>query len=230
MGVEGMDIVVNADSATDVRVVRDAGAIQRGQSLKRGVDLAIALIGCALISPLICGLSVVVALEGRPILFGQWRVGQRGVRFRMYKFRSMVPNADIILEHLLASDPKARVEWESNQKLRNDPRITRLGNFLRQSSLDELPQLLNVVRGEMSLIGPRPVVPDEIARYGRSGRFYRAVKPGVTGLWQVSGRNDTSYRRRVAMDRYYASNASLQLDFWILYKTVVSVLLRRGVY
>ncbi len=142
----------------------------------------------------------------------------------------MIPNAEQALKELLQRDPAARAEWLSNHKLRDDPRVTRLGRFLRKTSLDELPQLWNVLRGEMSLVGPRPIVKDEMIRYGRYLPSYLAIKPGITGLWQVTGRNDTDYRRRVVMDTYYVRKQNLLLDLRILVKTVNVVLRGHGAY
>ena len=142
----------------------------------------------------------------------------------------MVVNADAVLQEMLNRDPRARRDWETCHKVRNDPRITQLGRFLRRTSLDELPQLWNVLKGEMSLVGPRPIVYEEVPRYGRKARHYLSVRPGMTGLWQVSGRNDISYRRRVAMDVYYVQHGNLIMDFWILLKTVRVVLSAHGAY
>ena len=164
----------------------------------------------------------------RPALFSHGRLGEGGRRFKCLKFRSMRTDADERLHQLLASDPQARIEWARDHKLRQDPRITPLGVFLRRSSLDELPQFLNVLRGEMSLVGPRPIVEAEIPRYGHYFGHYCANKPGITGLWQISGRNDVGYRRRVAMDVIYARRRSLGLYLWILLATAPAVLLRRG--
>jgi lipopolysaccharide/colanic/teichoic acid biosynthesis glycosyltransferase len=150
--------------------------------------------------------------------------------FSCLKFRTMVPNADQVLRDLLENDPDLRAEWIRDHKLRNDPRVTRLGRFLRRTSLDELPQLLNVLRGEMSLVGPRPVVREELLRYGRNVGIYLAAKPGITGLWQVTGRNDTDYRRRVVLDTYYVRNQNLLLDLYILVKTTGVVLGGSGAY
>jgi exopolysaccharide production protein ExoY len=178
---------------------------------------------------------VVVALaiyaqDGGPILFAHRRIGCNGRTFYCLKFRSMAVDAEKRLADLLASDPAARAEWERDHKLRADPRVTRLGAFLRKSSLDELPQLFNVLRGDMSLVGPRPIVEAEVAKYGRRFREYCAVKPGITGLWQVSGRNDTSYRTRVALDSLYAQRRNVGLDAYIIACTVPAVLAKRGSY
>jgi exopolysaccharide production protein ExoY len=164
------------------------------------------------------------------VLFRQQRVGYGGRTFMCLKFRTMAKDAEARLTGLLDEDPDAREEWARDQKLRRDPRVTPLGSILRKSSLDELPQLWNVVRGEMSLVGPRPIVPAEISRYGIHIRHYYAVKPGLTGLWQVSGRNDVSYRRRVAMDCLYARKHTFALDGWLIILTIPALLIRRGCY
>ena len=150
--------------------------------------------------------------------------------FPCLKFRSMALDADDHLATLLASNPKTGAEWAAHHKLKNDPRITPIGAFLRKTSLDELPQLLNVLRGEMSLVGPRPIVPAEIVRYGRYIRHYYSARPGITGLWQISGRNNISYRRRVALDVLYIRSRSLPLNLYILGRTVPCVLLAEGIY
>jgi lipopolysaccharide/colanic/teichoic acid biosynthesis glycosyltransferase len=181
--------------------------------------------------PVMVLVAAAVALQdGGPAIFAHRRIGRNGKHFHCYKFRSMRVDAEARLAELLASDPAAREEWARDHKLRRDPRITPLGDFLRRSSLDELPQFFNVVRGEMSLVGPRPIVDDERAKYGRRFQHYCAVKPGITGLWQVSGRNDVSYRSRVAMDVCYAKRKTLALDLYILLVTVPSVLRARGCY
>lgn len=168
--------------------------------------------------------------DGAPILYSHWRVGQHGKLFRCHKFRSMLRNSDEVLGHLLATDPAARAEWARDRKLRNDPRVTPIGAILRKTSLDELPQLLNVLCGEMALVGPRPITIAELRRYGRAKPHYLAVKPGMTGLWQVSGRNNTTYDQRVQLDRRYVESRSAWLDTWILFKTVHVVLTRDGAH
>ena len=184
-----------------------------------------------LTSPLLLMIGLLVwAMDGGPALFGQPRIGRDGRHFRCLKFRSMCVDADVRLAKLLASDEGARREWQADHKLRVDPRITRIGRFLRSTSLDETPQLINVLRGEMSLVGPRPIVDAEIPRYGRRFSAYCAQRPGITGLWQVSGRNDVSYRRRVALDTAYSARKSLSLDMRILAATLPAVLLRKGSY
>ena len=182
-------------------------------------------------APLMVAVAIAVFVQdGGPVIFAHQRVGRGGRMFACLKFRSMATDAQARLQHLLTTNPAAKAEWERDHKLRNDPRITRLGDVLRRSSIDELPQLFNVLRGEMSLVGPRPIVELEARRYGRRIGDYCSVRPGITGLWQVSGRNDTSYRRRVAMDVVYSRRKSLLLDARILVLTVPAVLLRRGSY
>lgn len=181
--------------------------------------------------PLILLIGIMVwMVDPGPILFRHRRVGHKGKPFYCLKFRSMIVDAERKLEELLASDPAIRTAWLRDHKLPTDPRITKIGKFLRASSLDELPQLFNVLRGEMSLVGPRPIVEAEIPRYGRYIADYYAVPPGVTGLWQIGGRSDTSYRRRVALDITFARSRSPGLYIKILVLTVPAVLLARGSY
>ena len=182
------------------------------------------------LAPLMAVVALLVKLDGGPAVFGHRRVGADGRSFRCWKFRSMVLNADEVLAKLLETDPAARAEWERDFKLRADPRITPIGRFLRVSSLDELPQLFNVIAGEMSLIGPRPIVAEEVARYGEAYRYYCACRPGMTGIWQVSGRNRVDYGRRVFYDQQYAMSWSFLLDLALLCRTVVVVTLRNGAY
>lgn len=199
------------------------------RAVLRLMDLTVAALLLLLFAPLMIIIALAVKFQdGGPALFAQGRVGRGGQLFRCYKFRSMVLDAEERLQALLRDDPAARLEWAKDQKLREDPRITSLGRFLRISSLDELPQLWNVVRGDMSLVGPRPIVPAEIVRYGRSFGWYCTVRPGMTGLWQVSGRNSVSYRRRVALDVVYAQRRSVTLNVTILARTLPAVLLRDG--
>ena len=198
--------------------------------IKRTMDILGALLLGAVFSPLILVIALMMRLEDGPILFRHRRIGRGGKSFGCLKFRTMVPNAEQILQDLLEKDPAAKAEWVRDHKLRSDPRITRIGRFLRRTSLDELPQLWNVLRGEMALVGPRPIVKEEMLRYGRYLPTYLAAKPGVTGLWQVTGRNDTDYRRRVVMDTYYVRKQSLLMDLRILFKTVKVVIWGHGAY
>ncbi|EGY25908.1 exopolysaccharide biosynthesis polyprenyl glycosylphosphotransferase family protein [Desulfovibrio sp. A2] len=199
--------------------------------LKRAIDLLFTLGGGVVALPLILAIAVWIRIDspGSPF-FTQRRIGQNGRELRILKFRTMVRDAECVLRDCLEADPALRAEWECDQKLKNDPRVTRAGAFLRKTSLDELPQLWNVLKGEMSLVGPRPIVDNEVVKYGEVFDLYTRVKPGITGLWQVSGRNDVSYPQRVEMDRYYICNWSVWFDIWILAKTVPVVLQRNGAY
>jgi lipopolysaccharide/colanic/teichoic acid biosynthesis glycosyltransferase len=195
------------------------------------MDVAIVLLALLFFLPLMLVIAAIVyATDPGPILFAHRRLGKGGRHFHCLKFRSMAVNAEALLAELLASNPAARAEWARDHKLKNDPRITAVGGFLRRSSLDELPQLFNVLRGEMSLVGPRPIVDAEVLRYGRYFAHYCSVRPGITGLWQVSGRNNVSYRRRVAFDVAYSRSRSALFDAKILAMTVPSVMLARGSY
>ncbi len=197
-------------------------------TIKRALDVLFVLAASPLIVPAVALLALIVRRDSGPSFYGHTRVGKDGRTFRCWKIRSMVANADAILAEYLADNPSARVEWERTQKLERDPRITRLGRFLRKSSLDELPQLWNVLRGDMSLVGPRPVTGDELSKYGDDKEKYLSVRPGITGLWQVSGRNDVSYAERVALDANYAESVSFSRDTVIMLKTVGVVLRPNG--
>ena len=195
----------------------------------RPFDLAVAVMALALMAPLIAAVALAVWLTSAgPVLYAHRRIGRHGKEFCCLKFRSMAVDADARLAAVLARDPAARAEWHSTHKLRRDPRVTALGAFLRRSSLDELPQLFNVLSGSMSLVGPRPIVMGEVARYGTHFHDYCKVRPGITGLWQVSGRSNTSYRQRVAMDVLYVRRRSLRLNGLIIAKTLPAVMLQRG--
>jgi Undecaprenyl-phosphate galactose phosphotransferase WbaP len=199
--------------------------------LKRALDIGIV----AVISPVLVPLCLIVACLIRitsrgPLFYGQTRVGQDARAFRAWKFRTMVADADEVLRKYLDANPALAEEWRLSHKLKDDPRVTRLGKLLRRTSLDELPQALNVIRGEMSLVGPRPIVAGEVEKYGDDFGLYCKVKPGITGLWQISGRSNTSYGERVALDQYYVRNWSIWLDFYVLMRTVRTVLTGDGAY
>jgi UDP-galactose-lipid carrier transferase len=201
------------------------------QAIKRLFDMGVAFIALVLAAPFLIWLySVVyVSTKGHPI-FSHERIGFGGKKFKVYKFRTMYIDADERLEELLKTCEESKEEWERDFKLKDDPRITKIGQFLRQTSLDELPQLINVLKGEMSLVGPRPITEMEIQKYGEYFEYFTAVKPGITGLWQVSGRNDIEYDERVQLDVWYVRNWSIELDMQILIKTVLVVLGRKGSY
>ena len=198
---------------------------------KRAIDLALVVPLLIFVSPLMIAIAILVRMQdGGSVLFRQTRYGQGGRTFTCYKFRSMVVDAEDRLRRLLESDPAAAAEWQRNQKLRNDPRVTALGRFLRKSSLDELPQLFNIIKGDMSIVGPRPIIDCEVPKYGSYFRYYSAVRPGVTGLWQVSGRNLTTYSERVLLDADYVQRWSLALDLRIILRTIPAILLSKGAY
>ncbi|WP_440210074.1 undecaprenyl-phosphate galactose phosphotransferase WbaP [Actinobacillus pleuropneumoniae] len=198
--------------------------------LKRMMDIFGSIIIIILLSPIILTLYFLIKKDGGNVIYGHSRIGRNGKEFKCLKFRSMVVNSQEVLAHLLETDPEAKAEWDKDFKLRNDPRITKVGAFIRKTSLDELPQLFNVLKGEMSLVGPRPIIKDELERYEDDVDYYLMAKPGMTGLWQVSGRNDVDYDTRVYFDAWYVKNWSLWNDIAILFKTINVVLKRDGAY
>lgn len=212
---------------TDPRLI-DAAARANGV-FKRLFDFTAAFCGLAVLAPVLLTVALIVYLGDRgPALYGHKRVGRHGRTFKCWKFRSMVRNGDEVLAAHLAANPEAELEWRETQKLTDDPRITPIGAFIRKTSIDELPQLWNVLVGEMSLIGPRPITRGELDRYGKARRYYLLVRPGITGLWQVSGRSTTTYDRRVELDRNYLENWSYGQDAMILLKTLPAVLKSEG--
>jgi Undecaprenyl-phosphate galactose phosphotransferase WbaP len=201
------------------------------QHLKSIVDLLIILLFSPIFVVMFAFISAAIWLEDRgSIFYRQTRIGQDGRKISVWKFRTMVQHADEVLDGYFVKHPELREEWELTHKLRNDPRVTRVGWFLRRMSLDELPQIFNVIGGEMSLVGPRPIVDDEIRYYGNRFKLYTQVLPGMTGMWQVSGRNDVSYEERVRLDEYYVRNWSTWLDFYIMAMTILAVLNGKGAY
>lgn len=201
------------------------------RATKRCMDLVAAISGGIVLLPLLFYIAVAVKMSSRgPILYGHNRIGKDGKPFKAWKFRSMFQDANQVLEIYLEAHPDLKNEWERDQKLRHDPRVTRIGRFIRKTSLDELPQLWNVIRGEMSLVGPRPIVTSEIAKYGPYYGLYTMVTPGITGVWQVSGRNNTTYDERVQLDSYYVRNWSPWMDMFLLIRTIRIVLFADGAY
>ncbi|PYE88797.1 sugar transferase [Phyllobacterium leguminum] len=202
-----------------------------GGALKRSFDLIGATAGLILLSPLFLLVALLVKFSsGGSVFYGHRRIGRDGNPFYCLKFRTMVQDGDAVLAAHFAANPEARVEWQATRKLQKDPRVTNVGAVLRKLSLDELPQLANVLRGEMSLVGPRPVVKDEIELYGPAAVYYFKSRPGLTGVWQISGRNDVSYDDRIAFDRHYVENWSFQKDIMIILKTIPAVCASRGSY
>ncbi len=201
------------------------------QLLKRAFDLVMGMSASLLLLPVFVILYILVRTTSKgPVLYGQKRVGFRRGGFTAWKFRSMVQNADAVLESYLERDPELRAQWQRDHKLKDDPRVTWVGKLLRKTSLDELPQIWNVLRGDMSLVGPRPIVQAEIPKYGKRFELYCKVRPGITGMWQISGRNDTTYEQRIKYDEYYVRNWSVWLDLYILVRTVKTVILTEGAY
>lgn len=202
-----------------------------GGQLKRMFDFTVALLACILLSPLLIGMALAIHLsDGGPVFFGHLRVGRGGKKFRCWKFRSMRTDSAAHLQRYLSENPEAAREWHLHRKLKHDPRVTPLGQVLRKYSVDELPQLFNILAGDMSIVGPRPVEQAELENFGKSLRHYLRARPGLTGLWQISGRSDTGYRRRVALDRYYVVKCSLLMDMQVIFKTIPVVLFGRGAY
>jgi Undecaprenyl-phosphate galactose phosphotransferase WbaP len=197
----------------------------------RILDISLILFAAPYILLAFIIIMVLIKLDSDgPVFYRQARIGRFGRKFYVYKFRTMVQNADQILQTYLQNSPELKAEWLATHKLKKDPRVTRVGSLLRKLSLDELPQLWNIWIGEMSVVGPRPIVDEEVEKYGKCFQLYVQVRPGLTGLWQVSGRNDTTYERRVELDEYYILHRSLRLDIQIIWKTVAVVLYRKGAY
>lgn len=202
--------------------------LTRADRARLWTDRVLALVVLICVSPLILAIAWLIGRDGGAVTFAHYRVGCRGRLFRCLKFRTMRADAEQALQEILERSPALCAEWQRDHKLAEDPRVTALGRWLRRSSLDELPQLLNVLRGEMALVGPRPITVAELRRYGAARWHYLSVLPGMTGLWQVSGRNRTSYERRVQLDELYVKTRSIWLDLRILAKTIVVVLTRDG--
>jgi Undecaprenyl-phosphate galactose phosphotransferase WbaP len=201
------------------------------QLTKRCIDLVACVVGGIVLLPFLSYLAIAVKMSSRgPVFYGHDRIGRYGVTFKAWKFRTMFQDSGLKLEQYLEANPDLKNEWERDHKLKFDPRVTRIGRFMRKTSLDELPQLWNVFCGNMSLVGPRPIVTQEIQKYGHFYGLYTMVKPGITGLWQVSGRNNTTYDERVQLDAYYVRNWSPWVDIVLLFKTIRIVLFAHGAY
>ncbi len=204
---------------------------QARQNFKRTMDVFLILASSPISVPLILWIAFLVRLTSPgPAFYAQIRIGHRGKKFRAWKFRTMAPNADQALDQTFQENPALQPEWDVNHKLKYDPRVTRFGNFLRKFSMDELPQIWNVLAGEMSLVGPRPIVEQEIELYGEKMELYKTILPGITGLWQVSGRNNLPYAERVRLDEVYILNWSIWMDLFISVKTIWVVITGNGAY
>jgi undecaprenyl-phosphate galactose phosphotransferase len=205
----------------------------KGERIKRVFDVIFSVFAILITLPIMIFIAILIKITDRgPLLYKQKRVGYKGKEFFIYKFRSMYPDADKKLKEILRNNPEARREWETTFKLKNDPRITPIGKILRKTSLDELPQFFNVLKGDMSVVGPRPVVKEELKKfYKDKATYYLSVKPGVTGYWQVEGRsNIEDYNERIEMDVWYVKNRSLCLDIKIILKTIKVMLTGKGAY
>lgn len=194
--------------------------------VKRFLDIFLSLIGLILLSPIFLIIAIIIKLDSKgPVFFVHSRIGEKGKPLGIYKFRTMVTNAEELIKKFT---PEQKEEFEKNFKLENDPRVTKIGNFLRKTSLDELPQILNILKGELSIIGPRPIVQAELEKYGDDKEKFLSVKPGLTGYWAANGRSDTSYEERIQMELYYVDNMSFWLDIKIFFKTIFAVIKKEG--
>ena len=197
--------------------------------IKRTFDILVSIIGCIMLLPImiIVKISYIISKDYNSIFYTQTRIGKNGKEFKLYKFRSMIPNADEVLKQLL-KQPKYKKEWDRNQKLENDPRITKMGRVLRKTSLDELPQMINVLKGDMSMIGPRPLVKGELDSHNGNHQIYESVRPGISGWWAVNGRSATTYEKRLELEYYYCENCCLMLDIKCFFMTIKTVLCKKG--
>lgn len=222
-----MDVnIQNTKELTKIEIdnMEIKGKIYRG--VKRIVDIVLGCIGLVVLSPIFLLLAICIKTDSKgPVIFAHKRIGKNGKEFKMYKFRSMYENAEEMIENF--SEEQKR-EWDENFKLENDPRITKIGHFLRKTSLDELPQIVNIIKGDLSIIGPRPVIGEELEKYGENKEKFLSITPGLTGYWQANGRSNTTYEERMQMELYYIDNQSLWLDIKIFFKTIISVIKKEG--
>lgn len=221
------EVIVENNDNIDNKKVR----VNIEKGIKRLVDIIAGLVGTILLIPITICIYIakkILKEDDGPIFYDHLRIGKDGKHFKLYKYRSMIVGADEILKEYLAENEEARIEFEKNQKLKNDPRITKLGSFIRKTSLDEFPQFINILKGDMSLVGPRPIVDREVELFGDKMKTVHSVRPGLTGYWAANGRSDTTYEQRVEMEAYYAENFSLLLDIKIILKTIKSVIKKEG--
>ena len=202
------------------------GELKAYKYVKRTIDVVLASIALIILSPLFLVISILIKLESKgPVFFAHTRIGKNGKKIKLLKFRTMVPNAEELIKSFT---PEQMKEFKENFKLENDPRVTKIGKILRKTSIDELPQLINIIRGDLSIIGPRPVIGEELEKYNNNKDKFLSVTPGLTGFWAANGRSNTSYDQRMVMELYYVDNISLKLDLKIFFKTIVSVLKKEG--
>ena len=222
---ESQEAILSRDIITVPKIVKKASKINY-ISIKRAIDVIISLIGLILLSPIFLLLAIIIKIDSKgPVFFSHTRYGKNGKKFKMYKFRTMYENAQDMIKDFT---PEQMKEWKENFKLKDDPRITKVGKFLRKTSLDELPQIVNIIKGDLSIIGPRPVIEEELEKYGDNKDKFLSVTPGLTGYWQANGRSSTTYEQRMEMELYYIDHISPKLDFKIFFKTIESVIKKEG--
>ena len=225
INVESQEAILSRDIVIVPKIAKKASKINY-MSVKRVFDLVISTIGLIMLSPIFLILAIIVKLDSKgPVFFAHTRYGKNGKKFKMYKFRTMYENAQDMINDFT---PEQMKEWKENFKLQDDPRITKVGKFLRKTSLDELPQIVNIIKGDLSIIGPRPVIEEELEKYGESKEKFLSVTPGLTGYWQANGRSSTTYEQRMEMELYYIDHISPKLDFKIFFKTIESVIKKEG--
>lgn len=225
INVESQEAILSRDIVIVPKIAKKASKINY-MSVKRVFDLVISTIGLIILSPIFLILAIIVKLDSKgPVFFAHTRYGKNGKKFKMYKFRTMYENAQDMINDFT---PEQMKEWKENFKLQDDPRITKVGKFLRKTSLDELPQIVNIMKGDLSIIGPRPVIEEELEKYGENKEKFLSVTPGLTGYWQANGRSSTTYEQRMEMELYYIDHISPKLDFKIFFKTIESVVKKEG--
>lgn len=222
---ESQEAILSRDIITVPKIVKKASKINY-ISIKRAIDVIISLIGLILLLPIFLLLAIIIKIDSKgPVFFSHTRYGKNGKKFKMYKFRTMYENAQDMIKDFT---PEQMKEWKENFKLKDDPRITKVGKFLRKTSLDELPQIVNIIKGDLSIIGPRPVIEEELEKYGDNKDKFLSVTPGLTGYWQANGRSSTTYEQRMEMELYYIDHISPKLDVKIFFKTIESVIKKEG--
>ena len=225
INVESQEAILSRDIVIVPKIAKKASKINY-MSVKRVFDLVISTIGLIILSPIFLILAIIVKLDSKgPVFFAHTRYGKNGKKFKMYKFRTMYENAQDMINDFT---PEQMKEWKENFKLQDDPRITKVGKFLRKTSLDELPQIVNIIKGDLSIMGPRPVIEEELEKYGENKEKFLSVTPGLTGYWQANGRSSTTYEQRMEMELYYIDHISPKLDFKIFFKTIESVIKKEG--
>ena len=225
INVESQEAILSRDIVIVPKIAKKASKINY-MSVKRVFDLVSSTIGLIMLSPIFLILAIIVKLDSKgPVFFAHTRYGKNGKKFKMYKFRTMYENAQDMINDFT---PEQMKEWKENFKLQDDPRITKVGKFLRKTSLDELPQIVNIIKGDLSIIGPRPVIEEELEKYGENKEKFLSVTPGLTGYWQANGRSSTTYEQRMEMELYYIAHISPKLDFKIFFKTIESVIKKEG--